>query len=95
MVMGERASASTSPVLELRGVSKSFQGTKEGTLQTLIPIVAGRHWPLGRPVRPNSPGGGSASRVSQVEPAARARGDISLEVSTRTFSDRRPRSRSP
>jgi hypothetical protein len=45
MVMGERASASTSPVLELRGVSKSFQGTKEGTLQTLIPIVVGRHWP--------------------------------------------------
>jgi hypothetical protein len=29
MVMGEQASASTSPVLELRGVSKSFHGTKE------------------------------------------------------------------
>jgi hypothetical protein len=27
--MGEQASASTSPILELRGVSKSFHGTKE------------------------------------------------------------------
>ena len=52
MVMGEQASASTSPILELRGVSKSFQGTKEGTLQTLIPIVAGRHWPRGVPAPP-------------------------------------------
>jgi ribose transport system ATP-binding protein len=28
MVMGEQASASTSPILELRGISKSFHGTK-------------------------------------------------------------------
>jgi hypothetical protein len=68
MVMGEQASASTSPILELRG----------------IPIVVGRHWPRRPCIRANSFGGGSASRVSRVEPA-RARGDISLEVSTRTF----------
>ena len=28
MVMGEQTSASTSPILELRGISKSFHGTK-------------------------------------------------------------------
>jgi ABC-type sugar transport system ATPase subunit len=28
MVMGEQTAASTSPILELRGISKSFHGTK-------------------------------------------------------------------